>query len=230
MAVEAKTRRKSNKGRNKSEIAFLDAAEFMFGENGYSGTTMRSIAEKANANLGAIHYYFGSKEALLKKVLERYMVPAHAELMKKLRLCVPASDEVAPDFYILLKAYIEPIFSIHKDHPQFDKMALRILNDPAPQVQKLFLQYFDEPASLFVGLLRKCNLQLSNKEFYWRLHCVMASITQLFTGPYQLLRFDERDQLNLSSYDEDEGVELVIKSLHKIFMAPPELPTELNES
>ncbi|MDR2754706.1 MAG: TetR/AcrR family transcriptional regulator [Planctomycetaceae bacterium] len=42
----------------------LNAACQLFAERGFSKVTTRMIAQKANVNLGSIHYYFGNKEEL----------------------------------------------------------------------------------------------------------------------------------------------------------------------
>jgi AcrR family transcriptional regulator len=54
------------------EERFLDAAERLLVEVGYAGITTRRLAEEAGANHGLVHYYFGSMEQLLVRVLERY--------------------------------------------------------------------------------------------------------------------------------------------------------------
>ena len=54
------------------EQAFLDAAERLLVEVGYAGITTRRVAAEAGANHGLVHYYFGSMENLLVRVLERY--------------------------------------------------------------------------------------------------------------------------------------------------------------
>jgi len=58
--------------RQGTEDAFLDAAERLLVEVGYSGITTRGVAEEAGANKGLVHYYFGSMENLLVRVLERF--------------------------------------------------------------------------------------------------------------------------------------------------------------
>ena len=55
-----------------AEDAFLDAAERLLVEIGYSRITTRRLAEEAGANHGLVHYYFGSMENLLVRVLERF--------------------------------------------------------------------------------------------------------------------------------------------------------------
>jgi AcrR family transcriptional regulator len=58
--------------RAQTEDAFLDAAERLLIEVGYSGITTRRLAGEAGANHGLVHYYFGSMENLFVRVLERF--------------------------------------------------------------------------------------------------------------------------------------------------------------
>lgn len=55
-----------------AETAFLDAAERLLVDIGYAAITTRRLAEEAGANHGLVHYYFGSMENLLVRVLERF--------------------------------------------------------------------------------------------------------------------------------------------------------------
>ena len=59
-------------GRGETQQRFLDAAERLLVEVGYAGITARKLAEEAGANLGLVHYYFGSMEELFVQVLERF--------------------------------------------------------------------------------------------------------------------------------------------------------------
>jgi AcrR family transcriptional regulator len=58
--------------RRETEEAFLDAAERLLVSVGYAGITTRAVAQEAGANHGLVHYYFGSMESLLARVLERF--------------------------------------------------------------------------------------------------------------------------------------------------------------
>jgi len=55
-----------------AETALLDAAERLLVEVGHAGITTRRLAETAGVNHGLVHYYFGSMENLLVRVLERF--------------------------------------------------------------------------------------------------------------------------------------------------------------
>jgi AcrR family transcriptional regulator len=58
--------------RSAAEGALLDAAERLLVEVGHAGITTRGLASEAGLNHGLVHYYFGSLENLLVRVLERY--------------------------------------------------------------------------------------------------------------------------------------------------------------
>ena len=51
----------------------LDAAESLFADKGFSGTSLREITSLAEVNLAAVNYHFGSKKELIKSVMSRYM-------------------------------------------------------------------------------------------------------------------------------------------------------------
>lgn len=61
----------------------LNAAEELFAEKGFDGTSVRDIAQKADVNLAMISYYFGSKEKLLQVLIEHRMA-ASSELLDEL--------------------------------------------------------------------------------------------------------------------------------------------------
>lgn len=52
----------------------LESARSIFSEHGYDSTTTRAIADRAGVNLAMVHYYYGSKEALYRRVLAGEMV------------------------------------------------------------------------------------------------------------------------------------------------------------
>src|SRR5690606_26526660 len=55
---------------NEKQLEILNAAEKLFEEKGFDGTSVRDIAKAADVNLAMISYYFGSKEKLLDTLFE----------------------------------------------------------------------------------------------------------------------------------------------------------------
>ena len=58
----------------------IEAALDVFGRLGYEGASTREIAKTANANLAAIVYHFGSKEALYIAVAEHVVASILAKI------------------------------------------------------------------------------------------------------------------------------------------------------
>jgi len=53
----------------------LDAAEVLFCEHGFEGTSIRDIAASADCNIAAVNYYFGGKNNLYMDVWRRHLIP-----------------------------------------------------------------------------------------------------------------------------------------------------------
>ena len=89
-----------------TEQALLDAAERLLVEVGAAGITTRRVAEEAKLNHGLVHYYFGSVEQLLVRVLERFtdrlverqrqMYAADVPFLEKWRTAMGYLDEDRP--------------------------------------------------------------------------------------------------------------------------------------
>ena len=199
VAASASRRKKANPGKGETtETEFLDAAERQFAENGYAGAKIRAIADEAKANLGALHYYWGSKESLFRAACDRRMAPMIEERMARFDALgdPPASLEA------VLRAYFEPAFLTYRDNPDkrqlFFQTYSRILTDPSPQVKAIMADIFAEPTRRLVGLLRQACGHLDDAVFFWRLHCVFGVFQHAasYTENIGLLaegRFDHTD-------------------------------------
>ena len=53
----------------------LDVAADLFARDGFDAVSVRQITSRAKANLGAVTYHFGSKEALFHAVIDRIGIP-----------------------------------------------------------------------------------------------------------------------------------------------------------
>ena len=59
--------------RAENERTLLEAAEAIFAEQGFSGATTAAIAKRAGVPKANLHYYFPTKEALYRAVVERVL-------------------------------------------------------------------------------------------------------------------------------------------------------------
>lgn len=87
----------------------LDAAESLFARQGVSATSLRSITTRAGVNTAAIHYHFGSKQALVSAILTRRIAPLSQERIKRLeQLEIRYHDEAIPA-ELLVEAFVVPL-------------------------------------------------------------------------------------------------------------------------
>ena len=57
--------------RREMRVRILDAARRLFEERGYRATSLRDVVDLAGTSIGNCYFYFASKEALLRAVVER---------------------------------------------------------------------------------------------------------------------------------------------------------------
>lgn len=167
------TQKKQKEG---SEVEFLDAAETLFAQCGYEGTKVRAIAEAAGVNLGALHYYWGSKEVLFRAVCERRLTPLVEERIRLLDQCLLDATNGVPDLRQVLRAGIGPMLRASTvGGAQFGALMARTLSDPSPEVREVMRDIYDESVFRYVRLLRLASPHLEAQTFYRRLHIVLGA-------------------------------------------------------
>src|SRR3954463_138895 len=57
----------------------LEAAERLFLEHGFDGTSLRMLTAAADVNLAAVNYHFGGKEELFRAMLAARLDPLNRE-------------------------------------------------------------------------------------------------------------------------------------------------------
>src|SRR5437870_13817135 len=72
------------KPQHATSTRILDAAEELFMQHGFEGTSMRLLTTKAGVNLAAVNYHFGSKHALIEAVFRRRLDPMNVARIAEL--------------------------------------------------------------------------------------------------------------------------------------------------
>ena len=146
----------------------LDAAERLFAEHGLERVSTRDITALAEANVGAINYYFGSKEGLVFAVFDRRLTPITEERLAALDEVERAGGKAAPKAEAVLRAYIRPAVE-HALNPKwgsasFAKLMGRLIGEPGTTtVQRLKQAHFDRLAQRFDAALLRAIPTLSNE-------------------------------------------------------------------
>jgi len=90
----------------------LDAAEVLFADKGFNGTSLREITSLGEVNLAAVNYHFGSKKELIKAVMSRYMNELSPRLESALStLC---QNDIQPTLNDVFSAFIEPLLHLNE--------------------------------------------------------------------------------------------------------------------
>ncbi len=82
----------------------LDAAEQLFSEHGFDGTSVRDIAAAAGCNIAAVNYYFGSKDNLYTEVWRRQLVQMRDARLQAIEQVMSENDG-EPSLEDLLKSF-----------------------------------------------------------------------------------------------------------------------------
>jgi len=204
-----------------TRATFLDAAERLFGERGYDATTIRAIAEAAGVNLGALHYYWGSKEALLQETCERRLRAVSEMRLQRLDDCLVRAAGAPPDVRGLLLAFLEPAL-VHEQESDEDRQVVgRLLvclaTSAAPEVQRIRSSFIDETSMRLVRLLRLACPQLDDEAFFWRLHMVFGTLHYAMSNTERVRRLSHG---RFDGQDRRRGLEEFVSGLEAVFKAP----------
>jgi AcrR family transcriptional regulator len=194
----------------------LDAAEHLFAERGFDGASIRDVTTEAGVNLAAVHYHFGSKEDLLRAVLERVVVPTNAERMRMMREAhaQPGGPTVAD----LLRAFILPELRLARDlGPRghcITRLVGRMFSEPNEVVHQLAADLFSEVGGSFIEGLHVALPDLDEEEVAFRMQCVVGVSTFFMADTVP-------SQWKLIDLDDPEGAtERLVTFLEPALSAP----------
>src|SRR5258705_5658566 len=84
------------KPQHETRTRILDAAEELFMQQGFGGTSMRLLTSKAGVNLAAVNYHFGSKDALIEALFRPRLHPMNAARIAELQRLETETPARAP--------------------------------------------------------------------------------------------------------------------------------------
>ncbi len=158
----------------------LAAAETLFAEHGFDGTSLRQVTQKAEVNLAAVNYHFGGKEALICEVLT-----SRLDELNRLRLAALERylQQPEPQISGVLTAFIEPALESGGDaNPIFFRVLARAYVYDDQRLHDLISKRYGHVIKRFAGELQTLLPWLPPQELHWRLDFVIGALTYAMAG------------------------------------------------
>ena len=171
---------------NDTRGRILDAAERLFVENGFDGTSMRMITGAANANLAAINYHFGGKDALVQEVFRRRLAALNARRLDELdRLEAEAAGAPLKPSRIV-EAFFGTALELAADTEHGGRTFMRLLartyNEPNAFVRQFLAEEYAEVMDRFLGALFRALPEVPRAEILWRFHFMIGAMAFAIAG------------------------------------------------
>ncbi len=159
----------------------LDVAEALFGDSGFAGTSLRALTARAGVNLAAVHYHFGSKEALLQAVVERRVAPVNQQRRELLAKLEQSSDE---DLTVegILEAFLAPALGLGEQEGSLRRILGRMYGEPAELVGPIIEQQFGDLARRFAEVLSRALPDVPPAEVRARFEFTVGTMVHVISG------------------------------------------------
>ena len=196
----------------------LDAAEALFMVHGYEATSLRSITATAGANLAAVNYHFGSKEALFQAVLTRRLDPMNQRRLDLLAALERRSHPQPVGCDRILGALFIPALELARDPARGGTNFLRLLGrayaDPAPFIRRFLSEQYAVMIARFKAAFARALPDLPRRELSWRLHFMMGALSYTLAGTDALKLIAE-----LAPGEGEASDELLLRRLAPFLLA-----------
>ncbi|MGN7932670.1 TetR/AcrR family transcriptional regulator [Sphingopyxis sp. 22461] len=166
--------RPKNNGKLKEKI--LNAAEIAFAEGGYTGISVRDIAERAGVNQGLIRYYFDTKEQLFDEVYKRRggLLSGHRHVLLD-RLLESGQPLQVKD---IIRAYLQPQWDLKHSGEAgaaFAQLQSRLHSEPEEHALRLRKEVYDASVKRYVDALAQALPELPRRTIGLRMSFLVGT-------------------------------------------------------
>lgn len=200
-----------------TSASIIKAAEILFAEQGFAETTVRQITSKADVNLAAINYHFGSKKGLIQAVAEKFLTPLCTELTSMLEQRQSSTDAGQVTLDELLEILMRTLLVVNRDNVNALAVFMRLLELSYMQNQEELREFlvarYQDTLQPFILLLREDAAPMEDDEFFWRLHFLLGSIT------FTLSNFQTLHTIEKREYQSGAEVEKILHRMIPVLSA-----------
>jgi AcrR family transcriptional regulator len=170
---------------NRARTRLIEVAARHFAEHGIQGASQRAIQREVGVNPATAHYYFGSKEALYRAVIETALVKIQAERLAGLE-SIP--DKLKPKEHLraLLSGYLAPHIRVTETEVGYNyARILTAVNFATPHIAAAIIEQVVAPLrERYVDALSKIFPAVSRNRIYevLRLSVILMAVTPVRLG------------------------------------------------
>jgi AcrR family transcriptional regulator len=155
----------------------LAAAEELFAQHGFAGTSLRQVTGRADVNIAAVNYHFGSKENLVNEVFRRRMDEMTQQRLDRLKAAVREHPgELGP----VLAAFVEPALAMAQDRHgggAFIRVIARAYAEKNDGLRRFLSERYGHVLREFAKAIAGCLPELGKEQLYWRLDFLSGALT-----------------------------------------------------
>ncbi len=170
----------------------LDAAEQLFGDFGFSATSLRDITAEAGVNLASVNYHFGSKEALLAEVFERRFAPVNERRLEKLAEFETSEEQGRAQVERIIRAFASPPFEMFAEYGDGGRKFLRLAgraHAESDEIRAVLLKTLEPVIARFTTALQRALPEVDPSEVGWRILFVVGSMAHtMMWGEFVIAR------------------------------------------
>ncbi len=170
-----------------TKLRLLDAAEQLFAERGFGGTSMRALAEAARTSVSAANYHFGSKRALIRAALRRRLEPLNRHRLQQLARLEAAAAPEPVRLEDLMEAFLRPSFEAWRRSERFAcgrarHILAQLHADPDETITDLKCELFGPLLERYVEALARTLPDQSRSDLLLGLQLVVGALVHVLGG------------------------------------------------
>ena len=171
---------RSIKPPHETRTRILDAAEELFMQHGFEATSMRQLTAKAGANLAAVNYHFGSKDALVEAVFRRRLDSMNTARIAELERLEKDAGGRPLNPRQIIGAFIGVSLRMIEDAKgggrNFVRLLGRTYSDPQKEIRSLIGQLYGAAIERFKAAFERALPQMPREELIWRMHFMFGTL------------------------------------------------------